>query len=109
MEEGKRRKYNLGNEGQYETNVKTEYIKHSTKGRRERKLVGRILNLKTSDLRKDKIHFILCILKSNRVWGPPNLLYNGYQGLFPWRQNGRGVKLTVHLLKIRIGLEKRAG
>jgi hypothetical protein len=30
-------------------------------------------------------------------WGPPNLLSNGYQGLFPWRWSGRGVMLTTHL------------
>jgi hypothetical protein len=22
--------------------------------------------------------------RSDRVWGPPSLLYNAYQGLFPW-------------------------
>jgi hypothetical protein len=29
--------------------------------------------------------------------GPPNLLFNGYRGLFPWGLSGRGVKLTTHL------------
>jgi hypothetical protein len=28
----------------------------------------------------------------DRLWSPPSLLCNGYQGLFPW-----GVKLTTHL------------
>jgi hypothetical protein len=28
----------------------------------------------------------------DRLWGPPSLLSNGYQGLLPW-----GVKLTTHL------------
>jgi hypothetical protein len=26
-----------------------------------------------------------------------SLLFSGYQGLFPWGQSGRGVKLTTHL------------
>jgi hypothetical protein len=29
-------------------------------------------------------------------WGPPSLLSNGYQELFPWGWSGRGVKLTTH-------------
>jgi hypothetical protein len=32
----------------------------------------------------------------DRIWGVPSLLSNGYQGLFPWGQSGRGVKLTTH-------------
>jgi hypothetical protein len=31
------------------------------------------------------------------LWGPPSLISNGYQRLFPWGQNGRGVNLTTHL------------
>jgi len=26
---------------------------------------------------------------------PPSLLFNAYQGLFPWGQSGQGVKLTT--------------
>jgi hypothetical protein len=33
----------------------------------------------------------------DRLWGPHNLLSNGYLGLFPREQNGRGVKLTTYL------------
>jgi hypothetical protein len=32
-----------------------------------------------------------------RLWSPPILLSKGYQGLFRWGWNGRGVKLTTHL------------
>jgi hypothetical protein len=28
-------------------------------------------------------------------------LSNGFQGLFPWRQSGRGVKLTTHLVVLK--------
>jgi hypothetical protein len=35
--------------------------------------------------------------RPERLWGPPSLLSNGYQGLCPWGQSGRGVKLTTHL------------
>jgi hypothetical protein len=36
-------------------------------------------------------------LRPNRLWGPPNLLSNGYRRLFPRGLSGRGVKLTTHL------------
>jgi hypothetical protein len=32
----------------------------------------------------------------DRLWGPPSLLSNRYQGLLPWGQSYRGVKLTTH-------------
>jgi hypothetical protein len=32
----------------------------------------------------------------DQPWGPPNLLSNGYWGLFPREWNSRGVKLTTH-------------
>jgi hypothetical protein len=32
-----------------------------------------------------------------RLWIPSSLLSNGYRGLFPCGQSGRGVKLTTHL------------
>jgi hypothetical protein len=31
------------------------------------------------------------------LWGPPNLLFNGYWGLFPQEKSSRSVKLTTHL------------
>jgi hypothetical protein len=34
---------------------------------------------------------------SNRLWGAPNLLCNGYRGLFPRGQRDQAVKLTTHL------------
>jgi len=34
--------------------------------------------------------------RQDRLWSPPSLLTNWYQGLFPWRQSGQGVKLTTH-------------
>jgi hypothetical protein len=35
--------------------------------------------------------------RPDRLCGPTSLLFNVYQGLFPWGQSGRGVELTTHL------------
>jgi hypothetical protein len=36
----------------------------------------------------------------DRHWDPPNLS-NGYQGLFPWGESGRGVDLNTHLRPVQ--------
>jgi len=35
--------------------------------------------------------------RSDRLWGPISLLYNGYRGLLPRGQSNQGVNLTTHL------------
>jgi hypothetical protein len=41
---------------------------------------------------QEMLHFCLC---QNRLWGQPTLLYNTYSGLFPRRQIGWSMKLTI--------------
>jgi hypothetical protein len=42
-------------------------------------------------------YFSSSLLCPYRLWGPPNLLYNGYRGLLsPGVKRGRGVTLTSH-------------
>jgi hypothetical protein len=45
---------------------------------------------------RDEI-FLFFITGLDWLWGPPSLISNGYRGLFPRGQSGRGVKLTTHL------------
>jgi hypothetical protein len=40
--------------------------------------------------------FLLQSLCPDQLWGPPSLLYNGYQGSFPGVKRGRSVTLTTH-------------
>jgi hypothetical protein len=40
--------------------------------------------------------FFLWPLCPARLWGPPSLLYKGYQGPSPELKRGRGVTLTTH-------------
>jgi len=46
-------------------------------------------------------HKVLKPPRPHRLWGPASLLPNVYQALFPWRQSGRGVKLTTHIHLVR--------
>jgi hypothetical protein len=39
----------------------------------------------------------ITVYSPDRIWGPPNLLSNDYQGLFLRGYSGLGVKLTTHL------------
>jgi hypothetical protein len=41
--------------------------------------------------------FVIYLQRSNRLWGPPNLLSNGYQMLFHPGHSEWGVKLNTHL------------
>jgi hypothetical protein len=36
-------------------------------------------------------------ISSRRALGPPNVLFNGYRGIFPRVKSGLGVKLITHL------------
>jgi hypothetical protein len=36
----------------------------------------------------------------HRLWGPPSLLFHGYQEHFTWRVNGQGMRLTTHLHRV---------
>jgi hypothetical protein len=38
-----------------------------------------------------------CPCRPDRLWGSPDLLSNGYRGLFFQGKSGRSVKLTTHL------------
>jgi hypothetical protein len=35
--------------------------------------------------------------RTDRFWGPPSVLSNGYRGIFPGGYNDRGVEVTSHL------------
>jgi hypothetical protein len=45
---------------------------------------------------KTRVKNFLFSVSSRPALGPPNLLSNGYRGLFPRGWSGRGVKLTTH-------------
>jgi len=35
---------------------------------------------------------------TDKIWGTPSLLFNGYSRSSPWKYSTQGMKLTAHLL-----------
>jgi hypothetical protein len=42
--------------------------------------------------------------RPNRLWGPPNLLSDGYRGALSPRVKKQGVKVTTHLQLVKVKL-----